>query len=140
LGGGKGMGTSLQLNTCVTAHYLCDPPPPAVYSMTCLGFKMVIAIAYADSSTQPWCREKPSPQTHAPSLVAGEGGGKRGLTASHRASSIRMPSLPPFPTHTPTRTSLIAWGLSFTFSRDLLGTSFSNSQPRVMAKVTYRDL
>ena len=46
------------------------------------------------SSTQPWHGEESSPHPHSPNPGAWVGGGKAGMTASHRGPFIRIPPPP----------------------------------------------
>lgn len=71
------------------------------------------------------------------SLVCWVGGGKGGMTASHRASSIRMSPLPCSPTHHDHSHFPYCRDLSFTLNRDSLSTPYSTFQPRMAMRITY---
>lgn len=66
--------------------------------------KMAIAIG-CPSSAQPWHAGESPPPPDTPSLVAWVGGGKAGMTANHKAFSIRIPLLPPH-VHSPFRSCI----------------------------------
>lgn len=95
-------GVSYLRPICPKMVHLWYPPTTRVWhdlSRMCLFVdyldpQMAISLGHA-SSTQPWDGGESSSGPQSPFVVAWVGSGKTGVIASHRASSTRIPSLPP---------------------------------------------